>query len=502
MYLVGAGPGDPGLLTVKGRSLLEQADVILYDRLVDARLLHYARADAELIDAGKGQDRAGMSQEEINRLLVEMGRAGKRVVRLKGGDPFVFGRGGEEAEVLAAANVPFAVVPGVTSAVAVPAYAGIPLTHRAVSSSFTVVSGSEDPTKEVSSIAWDRLATGAGTLVVLMGWQSLPQVVETLKRYGRSPQSPAALIQWGTEPYQVTVTGTLDDIMAKAEEAQLSPPVVAVFGEVVGLREKLRWFEGASLFGKRILVTRTRTQASALAELLAAEGAEPVELPTLEIEPLPDSRELRAILNNLLAFQWVVFTSANGVDIFFERLRTLGRDARALGSARVCAIGSATAQRLERFGVVADLVPQEYVAEAVAGELEAIGVEGGRVLLARAEGARDVLAKRLTGAGAQVEELSLYRIQVPQESRSRAQALFGEGKIDVVTFTSSSTVRHLAELLDGDLSAVKRTVVACIGPITAATAAELGLSVQVQAREYTVPGLVQALKDYFGKGGG
>jgi len=390
----------------------------------------------------------------------------------------------------------------VTSAVAVPAYAGIPLTHRALSSSFTVVSGSEDPAKEESAIAWDRLATGAGTLVVLMGWEALPRVVETLLRYGRRPQTPAALIQWGTEPYQATVTGTLEDIIAKGKAAHLSPPVVGVFGEVVGLREKLRWFDNRPLFGKRVLVTRTRAQASALVELLEAEGAEPVELPLLEIQPLSESSQSRALLDRLGSYQWVVFTSANGVDFFFQRLHAAGHDTRALGGAKVCAIGPATAQQLASFGVLADLAPQEYVAEALATGLEEVGVGGGRVLLACAEGARDLLPRRLAQAGAQVEELPLYRSIVPQDSRPRARVLLQEGKLDVVTFTSSSTVRHLAEVLDGKLSLLQGVAVACIGPVTAATAAELGLSVQVQARPSTIPGLVQSLKDYFGRGGG
>lgn len=500
VYLVGAGPGDPGLITVRGMELLQHADTVLYDRLVDERLLRHARLDAEVEYVGKWPRRESNTQDEIISYMIQRAREGRSVVRLKGGDPFVFGRGGEEAMALAEAGIPFEVVSGVTSAIAVPAYAGIPLTHRQVASSFTVVSGSEDPSKEESLIDWKALASGAGTLVVLMGWESLPRVRDALLAHGMSPDTPAALIQWGTEPNQRTVDGTLANVLQRGQQAGLEPPVVAVFGPVVGLRQHIRWFDNRPLSGKRIMVTRSRDQASGLVDLLAQEGADAVELPTIQIAPLADpdkSGLLRQAALGLSAYQWLMFTSVNGVDAVWQALEREGLDARALGGVRVAAIGSATADALARHGVHADIVPKEYVSEALAEALRGQVRPGDRVLMPRAEEVRPVLAEALRSMGAEVNQVVAYRTLVPEESREKASALLAEGKIDAVTFTSSSTVRNLVKLLGGDVSLLAKPAIACIGPVTAATARELGLEVHVEAQVHTIPGLVDALKGWF-----
>ncbi|HEY8490116.1 MAG TPA: uroporphyrinogen-III C-methyltransferase [Dehalococcoidia bacterium] len=503
VWLIGAGPGDPGLITVAGLAALAAADVVVYDRLVNPRLLEHARPDAERVYVGKAPGAHALSQEEINNVLVARAREGRRVARLKGGDPFVFGRGGEEAERLAAAGIPFVVVPGVTSAVAVPAYAGIPVTHREAASSFAVVTGHEDPAKDGSSIRWEHLATAVDTLVFLMGVSTLPSIVEQLVRHGRDPRTPVACIRWGTTPQQETVTGTLADIAARVEAAGLEPPVVTVVGDVVRLRDHLRWFDARPLFGRRVLVTRTRRQASALSDLLRAEGAEPIELPAIEIRETGVREAVDAAVDRLSAgtYAWVVFTSANGVEAFFGHLRRRGRDARAFRDARLCVIGPGTAAALERHGLTPDLVPGEYIAEAVVAALTAEGVAGLSVLVPRAEGARPELVEGLAAAGARVEEVPLYAAAPPAAVDPEVLALVRRGGVDAVTFASSSTVRNLHRLLGGDWSGLERAVVACIGPVTAETARELGLRPDVVAPEHSIPGLVAALKERFTQAG-
>jgi len=526
VYLVGAGPGDPGLITVAGLDRLKEADVVVHDRLVAPALLKEARPDAEIIYVGKSSVAQGPSpeplgagapnhksesshdQEPINRLLIEKAREGKRVVRLKGGDPFVFGRGGEEAEALRAAGIPFEVVPGVTSAVAVPAYAGIPVTHRGIASTFAVITGheaedgrwkKEDGSGLPTVIDWAKLATAVDTLVFLMGTKTLPDIVDKLIENGRAAETPAAVIRWGTTLEQRTVTGTLKDIAARVEEAGLTPPAITVVGEVVRLRERLSWFEDRPLFGKRVLITRTRRQASVLARLLAEEGAIPVELPAIEIEPAADAAAVGVAIDALTAgrYGWAVFTSANAVELWFEHLRERGLDARVFGAAKVAAIGPATAEALAERGIVADLVPDEYVAEAVVEGLRGAqgwGPEPQKVLVPRAEGARPELVEGLRAAGAEVDEVTLYRAAVPEDAPAEALSLLRDGAIDIVTFTSSSTVRNLAAMLNGHIETLRGPLVACIGPITAKTAEELGLRVDVMASEYTVEGLVRAIR--------
>lgn len=534
VWLVGAGPGDPGLITVAGLERLREADVIVYDRLVSPRLLEHAREGAELIFVGKVAGEGGHNQAKINELLIEKGREGKRVVRLKGGDPFVLGRGGEEAEALRAAGLSFEVVPGVTSAVAVPAYAGIPVTHRGVASSFAVVTGHEDPGKGDPAIDWGRLATAVDTLVLLMGAKTLPEIVEKLIAGGRPAATPVAVIRWGTTPDQRTVTGTLADIVQRVEEAKLQPPAITVVGEVVRLRETLAWFEDRPLFGKRVLITRTRRQASALARLVAEEGAVPIELPAIEIEPAGDEAAAEAAQGGLRAgvYAWVVFTSANAVELFFGLMRDRGLDARAFAGAKAAAIGPATADALAERGIVADAVPEEYIAEGVVEALRRRLTPGDRVLLPRAEGARPELVEGLSALGAEVDEVVLYRAAVPKAAPAEALSLLRDGGIDIVTFTSSSTVRNLAAMLGADFHVIlsgedagartvvpsrrhvlsevegnlgsgaggattleRRPLIACIGPITADTARELGLRVDVEASEHTIPGLVAAIRE-------
>ncbi|MYE55348.1 MAG: uroporphyrinogen-III C-methyltransferase, partial [Chloroflexi bacterium] len=391
VQLVGAGPGDPDLISVKGLRLIQSADTIVFDRLADKRLLGNAREDADLIDVGKIPGKRINRQEDINSLLVKMGTAGKRVVRLKGGDPFVFGRGGEEAEALAKAGVPFEIVPGVTSAIAAPAYAGIPLTHRKLASSFTVVTGSEDPAKPNSAVDWEVLAKSSDTLAILMGQSNLRSIADALMKYGRAPDTLVAIVQWGTEPYQRTLVGTLSDIADRAATTGIGAPAVTVVGEVVRLREAIRWFDNRPLFGKRVLVTRTRTQASTLSDRLAQMGAQPLELPTIEIQPMADYSDLDRALGEATAYAWMVFSSANAVDVVFDRLGALGLDARALYSTQIAAIGPATRRRLSGRGIIADFMPTSFVAEAAVSELGGLGINGMRVLLPQAEIARDVL---------------------------------------------------------------------------------------------------------------
>jgi len=503
VWLVGAGPGDPGLLTLAGAACLARAEVVLYDRLVHPRLLDLAPAGAERIYVGKQAGGHTLTQDEINALLVARACEGKRVVRLKGGDPYVFGRGGEEAVALAAAGVPFEVVPGVTSAVAAPAYAGIPVTHRGLASSVAVVTGHEDAAKEESSIDWARLATGVDTLVLLMGVANLPDIAEQLVRHGRPPETPAAVIEWGTLPRQRTVSGTLGDIARRAAEAGLRPPAVTVIGEVARLRETLRWFDNRPLFGKRVLVTRTRRQASALSQALAEAGAEPIELPTIEIESRADPGAVQAALDALRAgaYAWTVFTSANGVELFFGHLRERGLDARAFGSTMVAAIGPGTAEALAGEGITANVVPENFVTEGLLRALAEHEMADRRVLVPRAEGARRELIEGLEALGARVDELTLYRSAVPREPDAEGLRRLRAGEVDIVTFASSSAVRNLAEMLGSDLETLRGPLIACIGPVTARAAEELGLSVGLVADEHTIPGLVAALEGRFSRTG-
>ncbi|MGQ9524452.1 MAG: uroporphyrinogen-III C-methyltransferase [Armatimonadota bacterium] len=496
VFLVGAGPGDPGLLTLRGAEVLAAADCVVYDRLANPRLLQLARQDAELIYVGKQASRHAMPQAEINALLVDRAKQGLSVCRLKGGDPFVFGRGGEEAEALADAGVPFEVVPGVTSAVAVPAYAGIPVTHRGYCSALGIITGHEDPTKGGSSLRWKALARGLDTMVFLMAVENLPRIVSELTEAEMPLDTPVALIQWGTWSRQQTVTGVLSDIVRRVQEAGLTSPAVTVVGHVVSLRDKLRWFDTRPLFGWRVLVTRTREQASSLVRLLEEQGAEAVELPTIRLEPIHSPA---LPVDALTRFDWIVFTSANGVRYFTEWiLRDVG-DIRAIGSAKLAAIGPATAEAISNRGLRVEFQPDREVAEALAEGLPG-SLDGRRVLIPRAEDARDVLPEILSARGAEVTVLPVYRT-VPAEPGTAPEVadMLRQGDLDALTFTSSSTVGNFVRLFGTDWLAVSPhpPVVACIGPITAETAKNHGLPVDVVPDEsFTVPSLVRALVQY------
>jgi uroporphyrinogen III methyltransferase/synthase len=495
VYLVGAGPGDPGLITVKGLNCIAAADTLIYDYLAAEAFLAHARPDAELIYVGKKGGDHTLPQEEINRLLVAKAKEGKKVVRLKGGDPFVFGRGGEEIEELLADEVPFEIVPGVTSAVAAPAYAGIPLTHRKFTSTVAFVTGHEDPAKASSSIDWAALAGGIGTLVFFMGVKNLPHICTQLLDHGRPKETPVALVRWGTTARQQTVTGTLGDIVARVRAAGLKAPAIIVVGGVVGLREQMRWFEKRPLLGKRIVVTRARQQASALVERLSNLGAACLQYPTIRIQPPASWAALDAAIDQLDQYQWLVFTSVNAVDAFFQRLFANGKDARALAHLRTAVIGPATAQRLRAHGLASDIVPASYRAESVVAAFEAHDLQGSRILLPRAKQARPILPKELTRMGAQVEEIAAYETVMDTASTQGIRETLARGGIDLVTFTSSSTVENFHQMLpEGQQEALMAKVqTAAIGPITAETARRLGFKVDIEATTYTIDGLVDAI---------
>ncbi len=502
VFLVGAGPGDAKLLTLRGKECLEQADVVLYDHLANPELLKFVPSHAERIYVGRKGRGAYRDQTEIHALLITKAQEGKCVVRLKGGDPFVFGRGGEEAEAVADAGIPFQVVPGVTAAVAVPAYAGIPVTHRTLASTVAFVTGHEDPGKTSSALEWPRLASAEGTLVFLMGMKNLPRIVERLIQEGKSSTTPVALIRWGTYARQQTVVGTLSDIVAKASKADMSPPTVIVVGEVVRLRDRLNWYESRVLFGKGILVTRPRDQAQALSNLLSAQGAEPVECPTLEIHP-PDSwAPVDEAIHTLSTYDWVIFTSVNGVQSFMGRLWFHQKDARSLAGLRVCCIGPRTQEEAARWGVAADLVPQNFQAEGILEAMGRLGVKGQRILIPRAKVAREILPDQLEAMGAVVRVVPAYQAIPPAGEIAPIRDRLQKREIHYLTFTSSSTVRNFCQLFDNrqELQELTRDItVAVIGPITAQTVQEEGLSVDVVALENTVPALVDAIITHAGQ---
>jgi len=494
-YLAGAGPGDIGLVTLKVKECVQRADVIVFDYLCNPAILQWAPAGVEIIYAGKKAGQHTLKQEEINALLVEKTRAGNCVVRLKGGDPFLFGRGGEEAEALAAAGLRFEIIPGVTSALAAPAYAGIPVTHREHTSQLTIFTGHEDPTKPESSLDYARLATQPGTKVMLMGVERIGAITKEFLAHGAPAEMPVALVRWGTTGRQQTLRGTLSDIAEKVATSGFSAPAVAVFGDVVKLRDSLNWFETRPLFGQRIVVTRTRKQAGALSAGLRALGADVFELPTIRIEPPVKMREFAELVQDAHSYDWVVFTSPNGVTAFFDVFYKLFKDAREIGGVRIAATGPATAARVRDFHLQVDLQPSEYVAEAVVAEFQKEGsVENQRILLARAEQARDVLPRELTRLGAIVDEAIAYRTVQETEDASGALARFRTEGADLITFTSSSTVEHFLALKVPWPAGMKT---ASIGPITSQTMRDAGLSVDVEATDYDIPGLLKAIREFY-----
>jgi uroporphyrinogen III methyltransferase / synthase len=497
VYIVGAGPGDPGLITIKGMECLKKAEVVVFDRLIDNSFLDVVPAGAEMIYVGKSAKVHAKEQDEINRILVEKAQEGRLVVRLKGGDPFVLGRGGEECEELAANSIPYEVVPGISSSIASPAYAGIPVTHRHVASSFAVITGHEDPTKEISSINWEKLSTGVDTLVFLMGMGNLPLIVQKLIECGRGPDTPIALVRRGTTLEQQAITGTLSTIVERAKESGFEPPVAIVVGEVVDLRAKLKWFENRPLFGKRVLVTRARTQASALSKLLSERGVQPVELPAIEIQPVNDPTELDQSIIDLPGFDWMIFTSANGVEAMWDRLVVLGKDARQFGSVKIGAIGPATAEALAERGLYPDFMPVEYTSKGILEGLSERDVNGCHILLPRADIAPKDLTEGLIGLGAEPVEVIAYLTKPSAEVAEKAKQMLLDGEIDIITFASSSTVTNLIQALGDDWQVARNAKIACIGPVTAATARDAGLEVDIIASEQTIPGLVDAIEEAY-----
>jgi len=494
-HLVGAGPGDPGLFTIRGRECVEQAEVIVYDYLSNAELLASAPEGCEFIYAGKTAGQHTLTQDEINATLVEKCREGKRVVRLKGGDPYLFGRGGEEAEALAAAGFPFEVVPGITSAVAGPAYAGIPVTHRDFVSSVTIFTGHEDPEKSESSLDYEALVRSGGTLVMLMGVGRLGKISRELLDAGAPPDLPVALVRWATTGRQETLTGELATIADKVEKAGFKPPAVTVIGKVAGLRDQLDWFEKRPLFGKKIAVTRTRKQAGTLIRRLRELGADAYELPTIRIEPPEKPEVFREAVEQAHHYDWIVFTSPNGVDAFMKQFDELFSDARAIGGARFAAIGPATAARLKAWRYAVDLQPDEFVAEKIVEAFkEHVSLENLRILLPRAADARDVLPKELEALGALVDDVAAYRTVPETGDPTGGVKRFRQEGADMITFTSSSTATNFAAL---ELTLPRGLKIASIGPITSETLDALGFTVDVEAGEYDIPGLVRAILDYY-----
>lgn len=499
VYLVGAGPGDARLITVRGLEVLRRATVVVHDYLVSEELLDCAPPGAERIDVGKRQGHHTKPQEEINRLLCERAKAGDVVVRLKGGDPFLFGRGGEEAVELAKAGIEFEVVPGVTSAIGVPAYAGIPVTHRDMASQLHIITGHEAPGKRETGLNWNVLGKAEGTLVFLMGVGNLPAIVKELRAHGQKASTPVALIRWGTRPDQQTLTSTLGKIVEAARKARFQPPAIIVVGKCVKLRQALQWYERKPLFGKRIAVTRPAGQAEEFSSSLREYGAVVYECATIRIEPIDDGSAVDREIARLGEYDWLIFTSVNGVDTFMARVFGMGLDARCLGGVRVSVIGSKTAERLRGYGIVADVVPREFVQE---GLLEFVAVEpGDRVLLPRAAEARDLLPLMLQQKGAHVEVVPLYETAGNKAGIAKLKRYLTQGVVDVITFTSSSTVQRLMDAL----SARERgrlfheVLIASIGPITSVTVREAGLKVHIEAKEYTSDGLLEAILKYFSK---
>ena len=496
VYLVGAGPGDYRLISMKAVDCLKMADVVVYDRLADDRILRWAPAEAEYIYVGKASSNHTMKQEDINQLLVDKAKEGKCVVRLKGGDPFVFGRGGEEGLLLRQNNLPFEIVPGITSAISVPAYAGIPVTHRAVATSFAVVTGHEDPTKGESNMRWEHLAMGVDTLVFLMGVANLPHITSKLIENGRSADTPAAVIRWGTKSEQRTLITTVGKAAEDVAKNGIKPPAIFIVGEVVKLRDSLQWFDNLAqrpLFGKRILVTRARSQASKLTAKLENLGAEVIEVPAITItDPVDLYAALDQAIGQLQDYHWVMFTSANGVKHFFARLLQAGKDARALGYAKIAAIGSATAAELKKYGLVADVVPGEYRAEGIIEAMKGKLPPHAKILLPRAEEAREILPEKLREMGAEVDVVSAYRTVCAAADGEALTSELNEGRIDMVTFTSSSTVKNLVNII-GSADLLNGVKTACIGPVTADTAKSLGIEPDIIAKEYTIDGLVEAI---------
>ena len=496
--LVGAGPGDEGLLTLRGREWLERADVVIYDYLANKRLLRFCRPETEFVYAGKKEGKVTLSQDQINALLIEKAQLGEIVVRLKGGDPFIFGRGGEETEALTTAGIPFVVVPGVTSPIGVAAYAGIPLTHRDYSSTLSIITGSNEQGKEDAHIDWEKIASRSGTLIFLMGARKLKRITENLIKYGKDPNTPIAVIQWGTTSRQKTWTGTLNTIVDIAAKENIKPPALTIVGEVVNLKPHTDWYETLPLFGKTIVITRPEEQSESFVNGLLERGAEPFLFPVIETVPPDDWKPLDEAIQKLDTYDGLIFTSVNGVKFFMRRINDLGKDVRELKGLRLYAIGSKTEKEVNALGIKVDVVPENFVAESLLDSLGKESVKGKRFLLPRAAVARETLPDQLRKRGAEIDVPAAYRTVRPQTDAAELSRRIKEGSVHAVTFTSSSTVTHFMELIGEELKPQLENIpIACIGPVTAKTAEKAGLNVAIMADEYTVDGLIHALEEHF-----
>lgn len=494
VYIVGAGPGDIGLITLKGLKCLESAEVVIYDFHINAQILNYIKSDAEFIYAGKKGGHHEISQDEINRLMIEKAGEGKIVCRLKGGDPFVFGRGGEEAEILSANGIPFEIIPGITSAIAVPAYAGIPLTHRNYSSLFTVITGNEDITKPESSINWEAIVQGGGTLVFLMAVRNIENIIKRLIENGKDPLTPSAVIRWGTRPDQKTFVAPLRDIADIVKSNNLKPPVILVIGEVVKLREKLKWYEKKPLFGQRILITREGTQSYERLEML---GAEIIELPAVEIVPPEDWSELDGCLKRINEFHWLVFTSSNGFRFFIQRLNELNIDIRELRDIKIAAVGRSTGEEIKRLCLRIDLIPENYRAEGLVESFKKIykeNLKGIKFLFPRADNASEVLPEKLRNLGGIIEAPVTYCSRKPEVHAKRLKRFLKEGRVTLAVFTSGATFKNLLEILGNDSGELMRNVkIAAIGPVTKKTIESHGYKVDIMPPEATQEALVDEI---------
>lgn len=507
VFLVGAGPGDIGLLTIKGLKCLRKADVVVYDFHLNAQVLNYINRDAEFIYAGKRGGHHALTQDEISAILVGKAKEGKIICRLKGGDPFIFGRGGEEAEALSREGIEFEVVPGVSSAVAAPAYAGIPLTHRLISSSFAVIPGYEDPTKEESAIDWSKLATGVGTLVFLMAVKNVDLIARQLIEHGRPPETPVAVVRWGTRPDQKTIIGTLESIASILKEQHIKPPAVMIVGGVVRLRDTLRWYEKKPLFGYRILVTRERLEGF---DRLEEMGAEILEFPTIEVLPPESNAELDATIDRIASYHWIIFTSKNGVKYFFRRFFEKDRDIRDLKGVKICAVGTMTAEEVRRYGLKVDLIPDEFRAEGLISSFMEIGslknddsgrksrrsvsLKGMRFLLPRAEKAREIFPEKIRELGGEIDVPVAYRTVKPESRGKRLRRFLREGRISIATFTSASTFINFRAIMGEDADEyLKGATIAAIGPVTANAIEQAGLSVDIMPSKATIEAMVDEI---------
>lgn len=501
VYLIGAGPGDIGLLTVKGMKCLQKAEVVVYDFHLNAQILNYINHDAEFIYAGKRGGHHAMTQDEINQALVDKAKEGKIVCRLKGGDPFVFGRGGEEAEVLVKEGIEFEVIPGVSSSIAAPAYAGIPLTHRKYSSSFAVITGNEDITKPESSIDWSKFANGFDTLVFLMGVKNIGAITSKLIEHGKSPDTPTAVVRWGTRPDQKTVVSTLKNIAGLVAEEKIRPPAVMVVGNAVKLRDTLKWYENKPLFGQRILITREYTNDY---ETLEDLGAEIFEFPTIETAPPVSYKELDESIDKVETYNWIIFTSANGFKYFMQRLLDKGRDIRDLKGVRICAIGTKTAEVIRNYGIKVDLIPEEFNAEglikAFSPQPSALSLKGLKILLPRAEVAREVFPQKVRELGGEIDTPAAYRAIKPEKHGKRLKRFLKEGRISVATFTSAATFKNFVDIMGEDaIEFLKDVTIAVIGPVTARAIETAGLKVSIMPKEATIKAMVDEIIQWAAK---